>query len=183
VLSLSATDLNGIWRDIGAVGAALGLEDEAEELILGLRTRLRRLGSGPIDDRLRVACIEWLDPLYLAGHWVPELVAAAGGIDVAAQPGSHSRRAEWSELRSLHPTCVIVMLCGFGIERSRAELESLTEPQALTLLTEIPTWVIDGNAYTSRPGPRVVDGAARIQSAFRGTPLPGIEQWQPAGVC
>jgi len=121
--------------------------------------------------------------LYLGAYWVPDLGAAAGGLDVGAVSGSLSRRAEWSELIQLEPACVLVMLCGFGIDRSRAELDRLARPEALELLTRVPIWIMDGNAYTSRPGPRVVDGAERIQSAFRSSPLPGIEQWQPAGVC
>jgi iron complex transport system substrate-binding protein len=183
VLSLSAHDLEGIWDDIGAVGAALELEDEAEELVLGLRSRLRRLRSSTDGPRARVLCIEWLDPLYLAGHWVPELVDAAGGEDVGASPGSHSARRPWSELPRLRPDHILIMLCGFGIEQSRAELERLTDPAALELMGRVPTWIIDGNSYTSRPGPRVVDGATRIHSALGGTPMPGIERWQPAGVC
>src|SRR5215210_7552097 len=183
VLSLEATGLEGIWRDIARVGAALDREDEAEELVLGLRSRLESLADTKPNDIPRVVSIEWLEPLYLAGHWVPDLLTAAGGLDVGAEAGSHSRRAEWSELIQLEPACVLVMLCGFGLERSRAELDRLARPEALELLTRVPTWIMDGNAYTSRPGPRVVDGAERIQSVFRGSPLPGVEQWQPAGVC
>ena len=183
VLALTAHDLEGIWRDILSVGAALSLEDEAEELVLGLQSRLERLRRSSPTRRSRVLCIEWLDPLYLAGHWVPELIDAAGGEDVAAAPGSHSVRGEWSTLARAAPDCILIMLCGFGIERSRAELELLTDPDALELLGRVPTWIIDGNAYTSRPGPRIVDGASRIQSALREQPRPDVERWQPAGVC
>ena len=183
VLSLTATDLAGIWQDIIRIGAALGVNANAQALVQGLRTRLRSLTEARSANPPRVVCIEWLEPLYLAGHWVPDLVASAGGIDVGAEPGSQSRRAEWSELTGLEPTCVVVMLCGFGLERSREELELLAQPEALELMGRVPTWVLDGNAYTSRPGPRVVEGAARLQSAFRGSPLPDIAHWQPAGVC
>jgi iron complex transport system substrate-binding protein len=183
VLSLTATDVAGIWQDIIQIGAALHVDDAAEELVRRLRSRLQRLAdTGPAEPP-RVVCIEWLDPLYLAGHWVPDLVKAAGGIDVAAKPGSHSRRAEWSDLIGLEATCVVVMLCGFGVERSHAELELLTQPEALQLMERVPTWILDGNAYTSRPGPRVVDGAVLLQSAFQGNRIAGIARWQPAGVC
>jgi iron complex transport system substrate-binding protein len=183
VLSLTATDLPGIWRDILRIGAALGVDNEAEELVRDLQRRLQGLADSGPAVAPRVVCIEWLDPLYLAGHWVPDLVAAAGGTDVGAESGSPSRRAEWSELIGVKPTCVVIMLCGFGVERSREELERLAQPEGFELMTRVPTWVLDGNAYTSRPGPRVVDGAAHLQSAFRGNPLPGIARWQPAGVC
>jgi iron complex transport system substrate-binding protein len=183
VLSLKAQDVAGIWGDIRDVGTAVGLRDEAEELVVGLKSRLQRLGGSLGQRAKRVLCIEWLEPLYLAGHWVPELVAAAGGIDVGAEPGAPSSRRQWDELIDLHPDHILVALCGFGLERARVELEALTHTTALELLGRMPTWIIDGNAYTSRPGPRTVDGAARIAAALRGQPVTGIEQWQPARIC
>ena len=121
-----------------------------------------------------MVCIEWLEPLYLAGHWVPELVEAAGGTDVGAAPGSHSSRREWHEVAALGPDLLIVMLCGFGVERSLAELTALRDRAALDLLETVPTWVMDGNAYTSRSGPRIVDGAELLACAFLGHEAPGM---------
>jgi iron complex transport system substrate-binding protein len=182
VMSLAARDLAGIWSNIAEVGAALDLEDEAEELVLGLRTRLLRLRASTTARQARVLCIEWLDPPYLAGHWVPELVAAAGGKDIGAEPGSHSARRDWKDLKRLRPDHIVLMLCGLGVERSGAELDALEDPDALELMRRVPTWIIDGNAYTSRPGPRVVDGAARIRSALLEQPAGDVKLWQPA-VC
>ena len=179
VLSLEARDLQGIWADIRRVGRALDLEDEAEELVLGLRSRVARLRAAPARQPRRVLCIEWLDPLYLAGHWVPELVATAGGQDIGAQPGSHSTRRQWRELSLLKPDHVVVMLCGFGIDRARAELSLLQDSEALELLRRVPVSIIDGNAYTSRPGPRVVDGAERIRQALAGRASRDVERWEP----
>jgi len=179
VLSLTASDLSGIWSDIAEVGAALDLEAEADELVFGLRSRVVRLRGSTAPRPPAVLCIEWLDPLYLAGHWVPELVAAAGGKDVGAEPGSHSARRDWKELKGLRPDHILVMLCGFGVERARTELEGLRDPDAVELMHRVPTWIIDGNAYTSRPGPRVVDGAARIRSALLHQPAHDVESWQP----
>lgn len=179
VLSLEARNLQGIWDDIGRVGRALTLEDEAEELVLGLQSRMKRLRPPSPATVPGVLCIEWLDPLYLAGHWVPEQVAAAGGHDVGAAPGSHSIRRQWRELGALAPDHIVVMLCGFGIERARAELGTLQDTEALDLLRRVPVSIIDGNAYTSRPGPRVVDGAQRIQWALTGHSSPDVERWQP----
>ena len=183
VLSLAARDLQGIWSNIGEVGAALDLANESEELVAGLRARLERMQASSPTSNTRVLCVEWLDPLYLAGHWVPELVTAAGGEDVGADPGSHSTRREWQELVRLRPDCIVVMLCGFGVERARAELDALGDSAALDLMRRVPTWIIDGNSFTSRPGPRILEGAARIQGAIRGQPMPGLERWRPAAEC
>jgi iron complex transport system substrate-binding protein len=183
VLSLRARDLDGIWSDIRSVGAALDAKDAADELVMGLQSRLRRLRSSSQGPPPGVLCIEWLEPLYLAGHWVPELVEAAGGKDVGAVPGSHSTRREWQEIRSLGADLIIIMLCGFGVDRARAELERMTNPDAVDLLRTLPVWILDGNAYTSRPGPRVVDGAMRIQSALARQAVSGLQEWLPAGVC
>jgi iron complex transport system substrate-binding protein len=124
-----------------------------------------------------VLCIEWTDPPYLAGHWVPDLVRHAGGFDVGARPGDHSRIVPWTAMRSLAPDIVLVMLCGFGLERARQELAALTDPDALALLASVPVRVLDGNAYTSRPGPRLVDAAELIQAALLDTPRTGVEPW------
>jgi len=179
VLSLAATTLDGIFGDIRAVGAAIDLADEADELEAGLRHRLSRLRARRPPESARVLCLEWLDPLYLAGHWVPELVDAAGGEDVGAAAGSHSRRREWSELARLRPDLLAVMLCGFGVERARRELAQVTDPEALRVLQSAPVWILDGDAYTSRPGPRVVDGAERLQAMLYDREMPGLVRWRP----
>ena len=179
VLRLGGTTLAGVWQDVRAVGAALECEHEAEVLLARLQERLLRLRTDALPVRPSVLCIEWLDPLYLAGHWVPELVAAAGGRDVAAEAGSHSARREWREVAALRPDLVLVMLCGFGVERSRAELETIG-PDARAALGATPVWILDGNAYTSRPGPRLVDGADRIAAALRGREMAGLAPWHDA---
>jgi iron complex transport system substrate-binding protein len=183
ILSLTARDLAGIWSDITAIGAALDLAEAAEELVLGLQNRIQRLRNGAQSPRPRILCIEWLEPLYLAGHWVPDMVDAAGGIDVGASAGSHSTRREWTELPALRPDHVIVMLCGFGTERARAELDAMDRPEALALLSQVPTWILDGNQYSSRPGPRVVDGAEQIKALLNGIPATAVERWQPTVRC
>jgi iron complex transport system substrate-binding protein len=177
VLALKGRNLAGIWEDIRAVGEGLGRSTEAEVLTDNLRRRLASLTPKPVQRRPRVLCVEWLDPLYLAGHWVPELVEAAGGEDVGARAGDHSTRRTWWEARSLEPDLVIIMLCGFDVGRSLRELGALTDPAALALMAAAPTWILDGNAYTSRPGPRVVDGAERIRAAILGREMNGLRRW------
>jgi iron complex transport system substrate-binding protein len=112
---------------------------------------------------------------------VPELVAAAGGQDVGAEPGAPSQPRQWREVAALRPDVVLIMLCGFGLERTEAELEALSNPEALAVLASTPTWFLDGNAYTSRPGPRVVDGAEQIGAAIRGEASEGIKRWVVTG--
>jgi iron complex transport system substrate-binding protein len=179
VLALSGRNLTGIWEDIRAVGEGLGRSKEAEVLTDTLQRRLASLTPKPVQWRPRVLCVEWLDPLYLAGHWVPELVEAAGGEDVGARAGDHSTRRTWREARSLEADLVIIMLCGFDVARSLQELAALTDPDALALIEAGTTWILDGNAYTSRPGPRVVEGAERIRSAILGREMNGLRRWAP----
>lgn len=171
VLSLDGRDLPGVLEDIERLGRALDLPEEADELVLGMRYRLGRLRTHAPQPAPRVLCVEWLDPLYLAGHWVPDLVAAAGGFDAGATAGEGSRRISSGHLAGLRFELVVVMLCGFGLERARRELHASNLPDL-----GVPTWILDGNAYTSRAGPRLPDGARRIQSAMLGTEIPGLER-------
>ena len=165
-VTLHAHTLSGVFDDIRRVGEALDLVSEADELIAGLQSRLDRL-SQPAKTRPRVLVLEWLDPPYVAGHWVPELVAAAGGEDVAARPGTKSVPRPWQELRSLAPDLVVVAPCGFDVPRARRELAAVTDPDAVALLTRRIRFV-DGNAYTSRPGPRLVDAAEQLALLIAG---------------
>jgi iron complex transport system substrate-binding protein len=178
VLALSGRTIEGIWADIGAVAKALELAPDGDELVAGLRSRLERVRARRRGSRPRVVCVEWLEPLYLAGHWVPELVEAAGGEDVGASAGSHSARRAWAELPGLRPDLFVIMLCGFGVERTLAELSALQSPAARSTLRSAPVWIIDGSAYTSRSGPRIVDGAELLQGALEGREARGMVRWR-----
>jgi iron complex transport system substrate-binding protein len=177
VLSLNARTLAGVWDDVRSVGMALDRRPRAEDLIDQLEGRLASLQASQPPTRRRVVCVEWLEPLYLAGHWVPEQVAARGAVDVGAQPGSHSTRREWEDLLPMRPEVVVIALCGFGVERAQGELDGLQHSAGLRVLADKPVWIVDGNAYTSRPGPRVVDGAERLQAALLGREMPGLARW------
>ena len=178
ILSLGAGTLGGVLEDIRRVGRSMDRERQAEELIAALLARLDRLREHRPARATRVLCVEWLDPLYLAGHWVPELVEAAGGTDVGAAPGSHSSRRAWLDLPALRPDLIVVMLCGFGVARAERELALVDDPAARRVLAGRPVWVLDGNAYTSRPGPRVVDGAERLQAMLQGQAGSGLARWR-----
>jgi len=175
VVTLHAHALDEVFLDIRRVGEALELRDEAEELDAGLRYRLRRLQTraresgnvGAQHAAPRVLVLEWLDPPYVAGHWVPELVALAGGQDVGSTPGERSRARPWEDLAALAPDVVVVALCGFDIPRAQTELGAVTDAAARTLLGRRVEF-LDGNAYTSRPGPRLVDAAETLARLIRG---------------
>ncbi|PYP58394.1 MAG: cobalamin-binding protein [Gemmatimonadetes bacterium] len=165
VVTLHAHTLHGVLEDIARVGEALELRDEAEELLAGLRYRLRRVAAraqrAASLPKPRVLVLEWVDPPYVAGHWVPELVELAGGKDVAGTPGQPSRQRSWADLTALQPDLVLVALCGFDVARARVELDAVHAGKARALLRRRVEFV-DGNAYTSRPGPRLVDAAERL---------------------
>lgn len=159
VVALGAGDLGGIFDDIGHLGNALGAADEALELVAGLRGRLRA-----VHDRLRaarpprprVAVLEWMEPLYVAGHWVPELIHRAGGLDVLTEPGTPSRRIDSAALDDAKPEIVIVAPCGLALQAAIAAARSLARTEGLRGLSGASIWAVDGNALVSRPGPRVV---------------------------
>ena len=164
VLTLSGPDVAGIWADIRRRGRALGRTAEGTELVMGWRAAWVGSGLGQVARRPRVRLRR------VAGAALPcrPLGSRAGGgggrADVGRGPGSHSARRQWHELSGLRPDQMVVMLCGFGVERALAELSALADPEALEVLRAVPMWVIDGNAYTSRSGPRVVDGAELTRS-------------------
>jgi iron complex transport system substrate-binding protein len=178
LLSLTGRTLEGVFEDLARLALALDAEEEGRELGLGMRSRLRALAARRVQPAPRVVCIEWLDPVFLAGHWVPDLIAAAGGLDVGAQAGEHSRTTTLEAVRDLAPDLLLIAPCGFGLPRAAKEFEwweaaLRRDGGAPPARWGIPVWLLDGNAYTSRPGPRLVDAAWRISAILRGLEVPG----------
>jgi len=171
VVNLHAHDLAGVFEDVRKVGEALDLRGEADELVAGLRYRLGRVGARhavPLQHRPTVLVVEWIDPPYVAGHWVPELIVAAGGVDIGARRGDRSVTRAWRELRALAPDVVVVALCGFDVPRARREVAAVTDPDGRALLAGARVVFLDGNAYTSRPGPRLVEAAQLLAQLIGG---------------
>lgn len=167
VVALHGRTLEGVWDDLVILGRAIGRAEEGERLAEALRAEVAALAAEHRREvPPRVVAIEWLDPLFLAGHWVPEMIAAAGGIDVGASPGSHSTLRDWNDVMALDPDLVLVILCGFDEMRARAELAAMPDGVPKRWLAEQRVAVHDGNAYTSRPGPRLVEGIRRIAAAL-----------------
>jgi iron complex transport system substrate-binding protein len=168
VVTLHPHTLADVFDDIVRVGDSMERSDEAREVVAGLAQRVRQLEQSiaPRGAPVRVLVLEWLDPPYVAGHWVPELVALAGGTDVGNAVGARAVIRSWRELAKTAPDLVIIALCGFDEARARRELAAITDPDARALLSG-RVEVIDGNAYTSRPGPRLVDAAELLARLIR----------------
>lgn len=164
VLSLAPASLADVWQSIVAVGEAIGEPDRAARVTAGLESRLQALSSTVAGgrDRPRVACIEWIEPLMVAGNWVPELVELAGGIDVLGTAGVHSPWIDWSDLAVADPDVVVMMPCGFDIQRTRSELSAVvdqTDWQGLRAVADGRVFLTDGHQFFNRPGPRLVESA------------------------
>ncbi len=162
VLSLKPGGLEGMLQDILTVGAACGVREKAEELTASLRRRIAVIRDAAAGlPRKRVFCAEWYDPLFAAGHWVPEMVALAGGLELLGRPGEVSRRASWPEVILADPELILLIPCGFGVDRAAADAGLLTRLKGWDELKAVrngEVYAADGSAFFSRPGPRLVDG-------------------------
>lgn len=169
IISLSGTTLDGIWEDFATVGVAIGRSAEATNLLTGIALRLRvvheRLKAAHAP-RPRVAVIEWLDPLFVAGHWTPELVRRAGGVDVLADAGAHSVQLDIEQVRAAKPDVLLFAPCGFDVVRAEREARALFANSEWSWARGCASWAIDGNALTSRAGPRLADAAEVMASIF-----------------
>ncbi len=163
VVSLKPQRLGDIWEDIRQVARATGREDAAEEVVRGLKRRLWKLEQQTRHrPRPRVACIEWTEPLIAAGNWVPELLTIAGGAYDLTGAGEHSPVMTWDALVAYQPDVLILMPCGFPIAQTQREMSALRAVPQWNALPAVKThqvFIIDGNAYLNRPGPRIVESA------------------------
>ena len=169
VLTLDGTSLDAVLEDVARVGEALGLEDERDELLSGLRARMRVV-HGILKEheapRPRVAVLEWTDPLYTAGHWVPEMIRRAGGQDVLAAPGAHSVQTTPDAVRAADPEVVLVAPCGYDTARAERAGRELLGREEWAWARARRVWAVDANGLVSRPGPRLVDGIELFARIF-----------------
>lgn len=162
VLNLEPESLDDVLRDIERVGAATGHEAQASALLASLRQRVDAVRSraASATTRPRVAFIEWVDPIFCGGHWNPELIALAGGEDGLGQLGARSEQVPWERVAAYQPEVMIIAACGFSEQRSREDEPTL---RAYPGFADLPcaqsgrVHFVDGAAYFSRPGPRLVD--------------------------
>lgn len=168
VISLDPKTLADVMADIRRMGEVTGRTAEAEALVRDLERRLDaarvRVQGRP---KPRVAALEWLDPPFAGGHWVPEMIEIAGGIDVFATPGDHSMRLTWEQIREADPDVVVAMPCGFDEAGAAAQLALLGE-RPERAFREGRVYPVDANGCFSRPGPRLVDGIERLAALLHG---------------
>lgn len=164
IVSLEPAGLTEIWSDIEQVATALDVPDRGAALVSDLQRRLADIAAraARIAHRPTVACIEWIEPLMAAGNWVPELVAIAGGVNLFGEAGRHSPWMTWEDLARADPDVIVVLPCGWDIERTRREMTPLTarlDWGELAAVRNGRVYLTDGNQYFNRPGPRIVESA------------------------
>ncbi|MBL0169376.1 MAG: ABC transporter substrate-binding protein [Gemmatimonadaceae bacterium] len=161
VVTLGGTTLDGIYADIQTIADAIGAQSEAEELLAGLHDRVKHVHDtlkAAKAPRPRAAVIEWTSPVFLAGHWGPEQVRRAGGVDVLGTAGAHAVPVSMGALAAAEPEFVFVAPCGYSLAQAIVEAERLLHDDAWAWLRGRQVWALDANGLVSRPGPRVVDG-------------------------
>lgn len=163
IVDLDPRTFDDVFNDILKVGAAAGVEDKARTYVANLKARVKAIADRaeaiPAAQRRKVACIEWIEPLMLAANWMPELIAAAGGIG-PREAGQHSTYTKWEELLEFAPDVVAIMPCGFGLPQTLSEVPLLQAREgwdALPAVKQGRVTAVDGNAYFNRSGPRMVD--------------------------
>ena len=163
ILWLTPKSLEGIFENLRELGQASGRVKEAEELIASGRARLEKLADATrnLSQRPRVFCMEWLDPVYCSGHWMPEMVEIAGGVDALARKGTDSVRIPWEDVLKWSPEVLIITPCGFNLDKVielTPQLFSNPGWFELPAVRNDHVYAVDANSYFARPGPRVVDG-------------------------
>ncbi len=162
IVPLEPNGLNDVWRDIQRVADALRVSPAGVEPGDGLRRRMAHITESvrALPDRPTVACIEWIDPLMASGNWMPDLVQMAGGENLFGEPGKHAPGMSFDQLLDRQPDVVCILPCGFDIARTRKELGPLTgrpDWRELRAVREGTVYLLDGNQYFNRPGPRLLE--------------------------
>ncbi len=174
VLTIDPHTLEEVLQSVVTLGGATDRADEASRLVGSLRARLdevvRRTSGRPTP---RTLVLEWTDPPFAPGHWVPEMVSLAGGTCVLGTAGEKSYRVDWEQVATATPEIVVCAPCGFGLEQSASLAEELVDTGVLP--DGVPVWAVDANASFARPGPRLVDGVEALAGILHpdAAPAPG----------
>jgi len=180
VVTLNPHSLADVCADIRAVGEATGRAEQASAVVAEFESGVSNVErSVAVLDRPCVLCLEWLDPPYVAGHWVPEMVERAGGIDVLGRQGKPSFRVDWEAVSAARPEVIVIMPCGYNLAAAQKELRDLPLPPGwndLPAVRDGRVFVVEASGYFSRPGPRLAAGleilAGAIHAAGQNRPLP-----------
>jgi iron complex transport system substrate-binding protein len=171
VLALDPTTLGEVLGDVRRLAEATGTRDAGVDLVQDLATRIDRVRLAVrAAEPAGVAALEWLDPVFTAGHWTPQLIEYAGGIDVLGLPGEHSEQRTWEEVRAARPDVVVVMPCGYDADRSRDEAYEFGDE--LESLGARRVVAVDAAAHFSRPGPRLIEGLEILAHVLHPDRLP-----------
>lgn len=169
VLTIDPHTLEEVFASVETLGAATGRTDEARALVSAQRARLaavaERVAGRP---RPRVMLLEWTEPPFAPGHWIPEMVALAGGEPVLGTAGEKSRRVTWPEVRAARPEVIVVAPCGYDRAGAQALADGLRPTLAAADLGDVPVHAVDANASWARPGTRLVDGVEELAGLLHG---------------
>ncbi|MFC3688217.1 ABC transporter substrate-binding protein [Aquipuribacter hungaricus] len=179
VLALDPSSLDDVLGTVLTVGDALGVPEQAAAVVASLRARLAAVAAAVAGrPRPRVAVVEWVDPPFVAGHWVPDLVVAAGGEEVCGLPGARSVTTTWADVVAAAPDVVVVAPCGYHLDAAAEQALVVADALAAAGLPGVPVWAVDADGLVVRPGPRLVDGV----EALAGLLHPDILPLDPAAV-
>jgi iron complex transport system substrate-binding protein len=170
VVTLNPHSLADVCADIRALGEATGRAEQANVVVAEFEKGIANVERSVTGlDRPRVLCLEWLDPPYVAGHWVPEMVERAGGIDVLGHQGKPSFRVDWETVLAARPEVIVIMPCGYSLAAAEAEFRNLPLPHGwkdLPAVRDGHVFVVEASGYFSRPGPRLAAGMAVLAGAI-----------------
>ena len=161
VLVLDPGNLDDILQDVIKVGDKIGKQEKARDFVKQLQKRIDRIKNTPKISKPKVVCIEWMDPLFTAGHWIPQMVEIAGGENGISSTGDKSRRMEIDEIVKFDPDIIVLIPCGFDVARTVVESEKLLENKqwcSLRAVQQGQVYAVNSNEYFSKPGPRTVTG-------------------------
>ena len=170
VLSLTPHTLDDVLKDILRVGEATGRDAKARDLVKGLRERIDTIGQMSKLQRPTVVCLEWLSPPFNGGHWIPEMIKLAGGMDPLGKLGQDSYRMKWDEVLRVDPDVVVVMPCGHNLKRSVEEYRGTQFPDGWKQVKAVGNgrvYAVNASAYFSRPGPRLITGLEIMHSLLQ----------------
>ncbi|MDB4076946.1 ABC transporter substrate-binding protein [bacterium] len=171
VINLEPICLDDVLETVTLLAEAAQCVEQGQRYRAELQSRIDTVSerSTPLTDKPRVALLDWLEPLFDGGHWTPEIIALAGGIPVFGDKRQPSQRREWHELVDAAPDIIFIALCGFNVERSLQDVEAFLKTEGFIELhrrTGTQVYLVDGNAYFSRPGPRLVDALEIMANAL-----------------